>query len=65
MSESQLSSGSSIDDHKADESEAEWPSGTDTGLIPEPYSFEPSGTESDSSSESSSDDDYQNKLSDL
>ena len=31
----------------------EWLSGSETGLIPGPYSFEPSGTESDTSSATS------------
>ena len=40
---------------EADESKAEWPSGTETGLIPTPYSFEPSDTKSDSFAATSSD----------
>ena len=65
MSGSELSLGSGTDTKEADESKAEWPSGSETGLIPAPYSFEPSGTESDSSAATSSDDSEQNRLSDL
>ena len=65
MSESELSLGSGTDAEQADESKAEWPSGNETGLIPAPYSFEPSGTESDSSAATSSDDSEHNRLLDL
>ena len=65
MSESELSLGSDTDTEEADESKAEWPSGSETGLIQAPFSFEPSGTESDSSAATSSDDSEHNRLSDL
>ena len=40
--------GNYTDMKEADESKSEWPSGTQTGLIPAPYSFEHSDTKTDS-----------------
>ena len=65
MSGSELGLGSGTDNQEADGSEAEWPLGSETRLIPAPYSFEPGGTETDSSSENTSDDSDHNRLSDL
>ena len=44
-SESELILESDIDNEKGDESDAEWLSGSETGLIPAPYNFEPASTE--------------------
>ena len=65
MCESELSLESGTDAKEADESTADWPSGSETDLIPGSYSFEPSGTESDISAATSSDGCKHNRLSDL
>ena len=63
MSENELILGSGIGKEESNESEAKWPSGSETGSIPTPYNFEPSGTESDSSAKNFSDDSDSNRLS--
>ena len=63
MSESDLSLGSCTDNEEADVAEIERLSFSETGSIPAPYTFEPSGTESESSSENSSDGSDHSKLS--
>ena len=65
MSEGELNLGSGVRNEDANKSEAQWSSCRETGLVPVPYSFETSGTESDSSSENSSEHSDQNMLSDL
>ena len=56
MSEKDLSLGSCTDNEEADVWKTERISFSETYSIPAPYSFEPSDTESDSTSEISSDD---------
>ena len=53
---SEFSLGSGTDTEEADEPKAEWLPGSETGLIPAPYSFEPNDSESDRSAATSSDD---------
>ena len=62
---SELSLGSCTHNQEADESEAEQPSGSETELIPDPYSCEPIGTESYISSQNTRDDSDHNKPSDM
>ena len=63
--ESELSLGSCTDNEEAEVSGTERPSCSETGSIPAPYSFEPSGTESDSSLENCSDDSDHSRLPDM
>ena len=62
MSGSELSPGNGTDTEETAESKADWPSDSETGLIPAPYSSEPSGTVSDSSAALSTDDSERNRL---
>ena len=57
--------GSCTDNEEADISETERLSFSETSSIPAPYSFEPSDTESNSSSENSSEHSDHTRLSDL
>ena len=65
MADSDPSRESCTDNEEANVSETQRLSFSETSSIPVPYSFEPSDTESHSSSENSSDDFDHSRLSDL